>query len=225
MRIKKYVLTVLVFFFTGTLLGSTAYSTDAAALSNKQIKKLGLDSDTNRLVCVTADGGTTATVTMYRLKKNGKWKKIMKTTKGYVGYGGVGQASEYRNATPEGLYHFTKLFGVRENPGTKCRYTKLRSTHFWVDDVNSKYYNRFVDTEKVTKDWTSAENLSAVTDAYAYVAAFDYNKSCTPGKGSAFFLHCTQWHPTQGCISVPEENMRFILKHLTKHAQIYITNA
>ena len=221
---KIYRMIIFVMLLGSTLLGSLVYTSGSDALSNQQIKKLGLDSDTNRLVCVDADGGTSATVTMYRLKKNGKWKKIMTTTQGYVGYGGVGQASEYRNATPEGLYHFTKLFGVKDNPGTKYKYTKLKSTHFWVDDVNSKYYNRFVDTSKVTKDWNSAENLSAVTDAYAYVAAFDYNKSCTPGNGSAFFLHCTQWHPTQGCVSVPEKNMIFILKHLTKHSQIYITN-
>lgn len=194
---------------------------EASAMTADRVGMLSLDADTNRVVCVEAYDVTRAVVTMYGKKKDGTWKRMMKTG-GYVGWGGVGTASEWKNVTPRGRYHFTKLFGNAPDPGTKCHYTQLKSTHFWVDDMNSRYYNRFVDSSKVKKDWNSAENLSACGTDYAYVAAFDYNKDCIPGKGSAFFLHCETGKPTQGCISVPKEKMVFILRHLTRHSEIYI---
>lgn len=192
-----------------------------SAMTSARVSQLGLDLKAKQVVCVESHGTTRAVVTMFRKTKNGNWKKIMKT-RGYVGQGGVGTASEGSTVTPRGLYHFTKLFGTNYNPGTKCRYTQVNENHFWVDDPNSRYYNRFVDVTKVSKDWNSAENLSAITVEYAYAAAFDYNKECIPGLGSAFFLHCEAGKPTQGCISVPQDKMIFILLHLTRNSQIYI---
>lgn len=223
MKIRKplcrHMMVVILFFL---FLAGFIFNTEkGSAMSAKKVKELGLDADTNRVVCVESYATTRAVVTMYGRRKDGSWKRMMKT-RGYVGTEGVGTASEWRSVTPRGRYHFTKLFGINPNPGTKRPYIQLRSTHFWVDDMNSRYYNRFVDTTKVRKDWNSAENLSACWPDYAYVAAFDYNKDCIPGRGSAFFLHCEAGKPTQGCISVPKEKMIFILRHLTRHSEIYI---
>ncbi|MBR4383833.1 MAG: hypothetical protein IKP64_09780, partial [Selenomonadaceae bacterium] len=42
------------------------------------------------------------------------------------------------------------------------------------------------------------------------------NSECTPGRGSALFMHCfgakKPW--TGGCVALPEEKMRFVMQHV-----------
>lgn len=154
--------------------------------------------------------GTDATVEMYEKNADSSWSQILKTT-GYVGEDGVGEASEDRCATPEGVYHITQAFGILSDPGCAMDYIRVDDSYYWVDDTDSKYYNLFVSTDTIEPDWDSAEHITAVGYPYNYVLAFDYNADCIPGKGSAFFLHCTQNKPTQGCITVSEEDMKTIL--------------
>ena len=70
-------------------------------------------------------------------------------TSGYVGYGGVGETTEWNRKTPRGQFSFTYAFGILPNPGTELSYTQVDDTYYWVDDVNSRYYNQFV-TMKAT---------------------------------------------------------------------------
>lgn len=87
----------------------------------------------------------------------------------------------------------------------------------------SAYYNKFVTTNEVTSDWTSAEHISEVA-VYSYVLAFNYNATCIPGKGSAFFVHVSSGRPTAGCISVSEENMLTIIRNVAPGCKILIDN-
>ena len=70
-----------------------------------------------------------------------------------------------------------------------CRITRLW-TAIIMDDGNSRYYNQLANTKQVQKDWNSAEDLMAQAPQYNYGLVLDYNSECTPGKGSAIFLHC-----------------------------------
>ena len=99
------------------------------------------------------------------------------------------------------------------DPGCGLSYTQVDDSYYWVDDSDSAYYNQFVSTDDVTKDWDSAEHIAGVKSSYNYVLALDYNVDCVPGVGSAIFMHCT---PTggAGCIAVPEDVMVQIMQNV-----------
>lgn len=155
---------------------------------------------------------------------DGTWNEDL-CTSSYVGYGGVGETTEWNRKTPCGQFSFTYAFGILPNPGTELSYTQVDDTYYWVDDVNSRYYNQFVTTKTTPKAWNSAEHIIEINPAYHYVLSLDYNPSCTPGVGSAIFLHCSANRPTGGCISVPEDQMITILKNVQPDCQIIIDSA
>jgi len=103
-------------------------------------------------------------------------------------------------------------------------YLQVDETHHWVDDPNSKYYNQWVEINKIKdKDWKSAEHLASYPKAYKYAAVINYNTTnIVKGKGSAIFLHTSTNGPTAGCVSVPESSMVSILKELNSNARIVI---
>lgn len=174
----------------------------------------------NQLIIVSSSG-TTATVTMHTKTENG-WATILTTT-GFVGEEVVGTCSEYSGRTPRGLYTLGTAFGIKDNPGTTRNYTKVDDTYYWVDDVNSSYYNKFVTTRDVpASNWNSAEHIIDYPDSYNYVLSINYNTDCIPGMGSAIFLHCSNGIPTSGCVSVPEDDMITILKNIQADCAILI---
>jgi L,D-peptidoglycan transpeptidase YkuD (ErfK/YbiS/YcfS/YnhG family) len=184
------------------------------------VTNLNVANQTNQLIIVAASG-TSATVSMHTKGADGVWVQNL-TTNGYVGAGGVGQASEYATCSPRGVWGFTCAFGNQPNPGTALGYTQVDDTYYWVDDVNSAYYNRFVTTREVAADWSSAEHISGCGSVYNYVLALNYNADCIPGNGSAFFLHCSSGKPTAGCVSVPESVMIQILQNIQPGCLIVI---
>ncbi|RDU24749.1 hypothetical protein DWV06_03085 [Anaerosacchariphilus polymeriproducens] len=158
---------------------------------------------------------------MHQRNSKGVWKQIM-STYGYVGRNGIGKTREGDGKTPAGIYSFGRAFGVNPSPGTKITYTKVNSSHYWVDDSKSRYYNQFVSTKDVTIDWTSAEHLIDYPIAYAYAVHIKYNPKNIPGKGSAIFLHCISGTTTAGCVSIPKNSMVYVLRHLNRNAKIVI---
>lgn len=114
------------------------------------------------------------------------------------------------------------VFDIEVNPGTVMKYTQVDDSYYWVDDSNSVYYNQFVSTNAVKKDWKSAEHIVDYKTAYRYVLALDYNVECISGVGSAIFLHCSSAKPTAGCIAVPERNMIEILKNVQEKCVVII---
>lgn len=176
--------------------------------------------ENDQLILVQASG-TTCQVAMLNKNPDGSWFQLLSTS-GYVGINGVGPTTEWNRRTPPGVYGFTKAFGILPSPGTAFDYVKVDQSHYWVDDVNSRYYNKFVSTKTVAKDWASAEHLIDYAGSYNYCLAIDYNPECTPGVGSAIFLHCSAGRPTGGCVSVPESVMKKILQNVRKDCKIVI---
>ena len=201
---------------------SSSSSSSASNASPSWVSDLDIAQSASQMILVSVSG-TTATVTMHT-KSSGTWTQILSTS-GYIGKNGLGKTQEGDGKTPVGVYHFTKAFGVKSNPGTSLSYTKVDSSYYWVDDSDSQYYNQLVSTNLVTKDWDSAEQITAYPTAYAYVLALDYNSSCTPGKGSAIFLHCSTGNATAGCISIPEDDMVTVLKNVTSDCVIVIDSS
>ena len=175
------------------------------------INNLKVAESASQIMTVAASGSS-ATLTLCNKNSDGYFEKALSASAS-IGSNGIGKTKEGDRKTPKGKYHFTRAFGTKDNPGSQISYTKVDATCFWVDDSNSAYYNKFVKTSEVQKDWNSAEDLSHSGSSYNYALAIDYNSACTPGAGSAIFLHCT---PTggAGCIAVKESVMKSLLQQV-----------
>lgn len=178
---------------------------------NSWVADLDVAETANQIIIVAADGSS-ATVSMHNKAEDGTWTEILNTD-GKIGRNGIGKTKEGDGKTPTGVYRFLFGFGNMPDPGCGLNYTQVDDSYYWVDDSDSAYYNQFVSTDGVAKDWDSAEHIASVKSSYNYVLALDYNVDCVPGAGSAIFMHCT---PTggAGCIAVPEEKMVEIMQNV-----------
>jgi len=183
------------------------------------VANLIVAEETNQILAIAANGNT-AYVSLHNKDEEGIWKEVL-STEASIGKNGVGKTKEGDGKTPVGIYHFLFGFGIKENPGTSHEYIKVDDSFYWVDDSNSQYYNQFVSTNNVVKDWESAEHIVSAGKSYNYVLAMDYNKECVPGLGSAIFMHCK---PTggAGCVAISEEIMIEMMKMIQPDCVIII---
>lgn len=177
-------------------------------------------SQYSQLVIVQSNG-TNATVTMHELQ-NGVWTEILRTD-GFVGSNGVGEASEFTSATPQGTFPLYFAFGINPDPGTKVPYLQVDEYDYWVGDSSSPFYNQYARADSDT-DWdkSKSERIIDYPTAYGYCLFIGYNIEGVPGKGSCFFLHCSNGRPTAGCVSVPGSDMAFILRNIGEDCGIVI---
>ena len=186
---------------------------------------LGAAGEADQMVVVVGTGGCNADVSYYRKDESGAWQLAWKEA-GIVGRGGItDEKREGDGKTPEGTYRFTMPFGLKDDPGAKLPYHKVRQGDFWVDDSQSAHYNRLVNTSETVKDWNSAENLATAYTVYNYALALSYNEECVPGQGSAIFLHCFTANPdngSAGCIRLPEERAKELVMSATEQTRIII---
>ena len=177
-------------------------------------------SQYSQLVIVQSNG-TNATVTMHELQ-NGVWTEILRTD-GFVGSNGVGEASEFTSATTQGTFPLYFAFGINPDPGTKVPYLQVDEYDYWVGDSSSPLYNQYARADSDT-DWDKSESERIIDypTAYGYCLFIGYNIEGVPGKGSCFFLHCSNGRPTAGCVSVPESDMAFILRNIGEDCGIVI---
>lgn len=177
-------------------------------------------SQYSQLVIVQSNG-TNATVTMHELQ-DGVWTEILRTD-GFVGSNGVGEASEFTSATPQGTFPLYFAFGINPDPGTKVPYLQVDEYDYWVGDSSSPLYNQYARADSDT-DWdkSKSEKIINYPTAYGYCLFIGYNIEGVPGKGSCFFLHCSNGRPTAGCVSVPESDMAFILRNIGEDCGIVI---
>lgn len=200
---------------TAAAQAGTAAQAEPASPQQTDTKAAGLKvaSSYNELILVEASG-TTCTVSFHQKGADGVWSQLLETN-GYIGRNGLGKTAEGDGKTPVGVYSAGTAFGSRPDPGCPAGYLQVDSSYYWIDDPFSQYYNRLVSTNEVQQDWSSGENIVGIGSAYDYVLSIGYNSDCTPGLGSAVFLHCSTGRPTAGCVSIPENEMITILQNLT----------
>ena len=89
-------------------------------------------------------------------------------------------------------------------------YRQATDDDFWVDDVNSEDYNKWVKGKPHAASW---EKMKRDDDQYMYGVVIEYNMHpIIKGKGSAIFLHVwKRGEATLGCVSMPEEMVLKIL--------------
>ena len=169
--------------------------------------------------------------TIYVKKENNKYYLIYDDGKEecYIGKNGLtNNKKEGDLKTPIGEFKLGIAFGIHEekeiNINQTLKYIQINKNLYWVDDPNSKYYNQLVDITKEKKDWNSAEHLIEHTIPYEYAIEIKTNPQNIPGKGSAIFLHCKNKDYTAGCIAIPTEKMKELLKYINKDTKIVIEN-
>ena len=188
-------------------------SSSNSGVNQSFVANMSISRQTTQAITVVGNGGSYATLTLHT-KRNGIWTETLSCS-ARVGKNGItSNKREGDGKTPTGIYSFGQAFGVAGNPGTSRGWLQVNNNHYWVDDVNSPYYNKLVDASQTGIQWSSAEHLIGYPTAYRYAIAVNYNTACTPGAGSAIFLHCSTGGSTAGCISVSQVNMIRILQSL-----------
>ena len=153
-----------------------------------------------------------------------------------IGKNGVNKHTyEGSMTTPLGQFNLGIAFGTH-NLNINYPYIKINKNLYWVDDENSKYYNKLVSlNEKINnfnysyiinlnkKNFSSAEHLIDYPKQYEYAIYIEYNVNGEKyedgrGKSSAIFIHCLgDKGYTGGCIAIPREEMIFILNFLDRN--------
>ena len=150
-------------------------------------------------------------------KKANGWQKVLEPTLAGVGINGFAKPEEKVEGdgkSPTGFFSLGHLFSYEKVVETKMPYTQTTHEDKWIDDPESKDYNRYVRGETEAKSY---ENLLLDNDLYKYCMVIEYNTNpIVKGKGSAIFFHLSEDPPgpTAGCIAITEDNMEWILKWL-----------
>ncbi|WP_246017755.1 L,D-transpeptidase family protein [Mesobacillus subterraneus] len=195
-----------------------AYPSEASGISTSSEKARELKQEAAQMIVVTPSKKSKTTGTMQRYeKRNGKWKKVSTPMKVVIGKKGTGKTKEGDARTPVGTFRLGTSFGWGTKP-TKTKYPFKKATKYdyWIDDAESKDYNKWVRYKgNPHKKWKSFERLNH--PLYKYGVVIRYNeKPIVKGAGSAIFLHVktSKTKYTLGCVATSEKNLIKTLKWL-----------
>ena len=187
--------------------------------------------DTKQLIVVTTKNWSTPSGMLQRYEKTDKsWHKVGKAIDIKLGRNGLGWGiglhttpkdaqyikKEGDGKAPAGIFSLKQAFGynpfVAEYP-----YEVYSATDHCVDDVNSKLYNKIVDSKKVTIDYKSKEHMKFPKDYYKYGIVVNHNHideyGAKKGAGSCIFIHIKKV-PTAGCTVMSESEMKELIEWL-----------
>ena len=154
-----------------------------------------------------------------------KDKKVILSCKAYIGENGMTEdKKEGDKKTPIGTFYFGIAFGYDKdiNIDESIKFVKINENLYWVDDINSKNYNKLVDISNTKKDFLTAEHLIDYKKEYEYGIEIKTNPDNIQGKGSAIFLHCSNGKMTKGCLAIDKKYLKEILSIIDKSAVIKI---
>jgi D-alanyl-D-alanine dipeptidase len=187
--------------------------------------------DTKQLIVVTTKNWSTPSGMLQRYEKEDKaWHKVGSAIDIKLGRNGLGWGiglhtipkdaqyikKEGDGKAPAGIFSLKQAFGyfpfVVDYP-----YEVYKSTDHCVDDVNSKLYNKIVDSKKVKVDYKSKEHMRFAKNYYKYGIVVNHNHidevGAKKGAGSCIFIHIKSI-PTAGCTVMREDEMKEIIEWL-----------
>jgi L,D-peptidoglycan transpeptidase YkuD (ErfK/YbiS/YcfS/YnhG family) len=167
-------------------------------------------------------------------KVPGGWQRSGAAIHAWFGSAGLtAHPNESLSATPIGSFTLTRAFGREADPGTTLPYTQTTPADWWISQ-SGQLYNTMQSCSGQCSfaQGDPNEHLYTTVPYYDYAVVIDYNTRNAPGgvhqgAGSAFFLHVTVGAPTQGCISIPQDQLVRLLRWLTpaQHPRILIGTA
>jgi L,D-peptidoglycan transpeptidase YkuD (ErfK/YbiS/YcfS/YnhG family) len=147
-------------------------------------------------------------------RKGGHWRFVFPRFNGTIGekgFASLDKKKEGDGRSPTGIFRLGTAFGYEPSVTTKMPYRQATEDDFWVDDVDSEDYNKWVRGQPKA---ASAEKMKREDELYEYGIVIEYNTDpIIKGKGSAIFLH--PWggkgRPTLGCVAMPEGSLLRLL--------------
>lgn len=127
--------------------------------------------------------------------------------------------------TQMGIFELGIALGThkKEEVNTKVSYLRINKNMYWIDDVNSEYYNQLIDSSTIKTGWKSGEHLIEFSNQYEYAIEIKTNPQNIKGRGSAMFVHCFGENPyTAGCIAIDRQKMLELLRLVDKYTKIKI---
>jgi D-alanyl-D-alanine dipeptidase len=193
--------------------------------------------DSKQLLVVTTENWSVSSGLMQRYeRKNKQWHKVGKILEIKLGRNGLGWGiglhtipkdaeiikKEGDGKSPAGIFRLNQAFGY-EPFNINYPYEVYSETDHCVDDVNSKFYNKIVDSTKIDRDYKSHEVMKFPKDYYKYGIVVDHNgisdgSKSKKGAGSCIFIHIKSI-PTSGCTVMTENEIKEILRWLDPKAQ------
>ncbi|QEU95603.1 L,D-transpeptidase family protein [Streptomyces kanamyceticus] len=160
-------------------------------------------------------GSTTGTVTWWD-RRGGRWTEAGSAPARFGAKGLVagGSRKQGTNTTPTGLYGLPYAFGISARPtGAAYPYRRVTPESWWCQDNWSRAYNRWTEPRPADCRAAESEHLSTYDPQYAHalVVGFNYDRPVR-GRGAGIFLHVNGRGATAGCVSVPRDAMRRILR-------------
>ena len=127
--------------------------------------------------------------------------------------------------TPIGEFDLGIAFGLHDRSeivlDENIPYFKIQNNHYWIDDINSKFYNQLIMIDK--EPIISGEHLiDFANEDYEYAIEIKVNPHNIIGKGSAIMLHCANGKYTYGCVGVQREDMIKLLGMIDSNTKIRI---
>ena len=162
---------------------------------------------------------TTATLTAYENDGVG-WYQVfgpMPAVDGANGWLPGPSRSEGDDTTPEGMYAIgSMMYGTDADPGTQFPYHQLVCGDWWDEDSASPTYNTFQHVACGTTPPFARDSEALWTEGNAYpsMAVINYNTPPAGPLGSGIFLHADTGSPTQGCVSLPLNDLDAVLDWL-----------
>jgi D-alanyl-D-alanine dipeptidase len=190
-----------------------------------------IPSQSRQLIVVTTHGWNDNSGVLQRYERDDKgWHTVGEKVAIKLGRNGLGWGiglhktpkdspyikHEGDGRSPAGIFELKQAFGYQPMV-TAYPYEVYRSTDHCVDDVHSRYYNKIVDSTKITPDYHSMEHMKFPKNYYKYGIVVNHNHIDEPGAiagaGSCIFLHIKQV-PTAGCTVMNEAQIKEIIKWL-----------
>lgn len=207
-------------FLTLTIMLSAVFVANSATAFAVDQPRLPLPylGNAGQVITVVANraNATTAMLIAWQHSSSG-WHRAIGPVTAFVGSQGIGTASESSTRTPAGVWTLTEAFGIQPNNGTRLPYRQVSESDWWVSDVKSPYYNKYLHCRPGACPFNegAGENLGQAGHVYDHAVVIDYNRNpIKPGAGSAFFLHISGGKPTAGCVAIPETTLNAVMRWL-----------
>jgi L,D-peptidoglycan transpeptidase YkuD (ErfK/YbiS/YcfS/YnhG family) len=214
LRKAKAVVLIFIIAVLPVLFSCTPYSLFMKRFIAHHTAQIG---ESEQLIFATNKDSSSSIVTIHAVERNNDvWQIVFPAFTGSIGekgFAAMGDKRERDGKSPSGIFPLGIAFGYDPSVATKMPYRQATEDDFWVDDVNSEDYNKWVKGKPNAASW---EKMRRDDDQYKYGVVIEYNTGpIVKGKGSAIFLHA--WRdggPTLGCVSMPEEMVLKILDWL-----------
>ena len=199
--------------------------------------------DTKQLLVVSTKSWSSSNGTLQRYKKVEKtWQKVgtsihVKLGRNGLGWG-IGLHTTPKNAkyikkegdgkAPAGIFRLKNAYGYAPY-AIGYPYKVYKTTDHCVDDINSKFYNKIVDSRKIVVDYKSHERMKLKTNYYKYGIVVDHNgitkgANSKRGAGSCIFIHIKH-KTTSGCTVMKEYEIKEVLKWLDEKSNPLLVQA